>query len=71
MLKNIIAIKRIVILILILSVSANVYYFGNQWIQKERQEIFDSGVVHVFQVANELGQVSLNLDNQQIILKKQ
>ena len=68
--KNLFSVKRIIGLVLLISLAGNVYYFGNQFIQKEKQKVFDAGIMFVFQKANEIGQVSLNLDDEQIILIK-
>lgn len=63
--------KRIIFFILLFSLAGNRYYFGNQFIQKEKQKYYNAGIIYVFKQAREMGQVSLNLDNQQITLIKQ
>ena len=45
--KNPLTPKTIAILILVISLSANIYWFGTQWIQKERQAYFNAGAAVV------------------------
>ncbi len=60
----------IVSLILLISIGANIYWFGwRHLLEKERREGFNEGVVYVFNIAQNIGQVSYtNEDGGQIVL---
>lgn len=68
--KNILTKKRIVALILLLSIGANCWYFGNEWFKKEKAKAFNQGIIFTFQKASEVGEVSLKTEQGQITLIK-
>ncbi len=67
--KNIITKKRIIALILLLSLGANCWYFGNEELKKREQKAFSNGVIYTFQKASEVGEVSLKTDQGNITLE--
>ena len=69
--ENILTKKRIIALILLLSLGANFWHFGNEELKKREQGAFNSGVIYVFQRASETGEVSLKLEDKVLILKLQ
>jgi len=66
--KNPITKKRLIYLILVVSLFGNAWYFGGQWFAKEKQKAFNQGVITVFQTAQKNGQVQMTLDNKVIKL---
>lgn len=69
--KNIVTKKRIIGLILIVSLGANVYWFGNQFWQTEKQKNFNQGVIFVFQTAQQNGSVQMTINGEIIKLIKE
>ncbi len=67
-LKNLLTTKTIIGFILIVSIGANAYYFGNQWFQKEKIKAFNNGVMYVFQQSEKLGRISITIDGKTINL---
>lgn len=68
--KNLISKKRIFALILIVSLGANIFFFGKQWYERRLTKSFNQGIIWVFQQAQKLGQVSYTDQNgNQIILE--
>ena len=65
--KNIITLKRAVILVLLTSLATNAYFFSTRWLTKERTKYYNSGVMYVFQKGLELGKVSFTSDKGQKI----
>ena len=63
--------KAIIISIFIISLGANLYYYGTQELKKREQKAFNQGVVYTFQRASEVGEVSLKLEDKILILKLQ
>ncbi|NOQ68474.1 hypothetical protein GQ568_03470 [Patescibacteria group bacterium] len=63
--------KAIIISIFIISLGANLYYFGTQELKKREQKAFSNGVIYTFQKAIEVGEVSLKVEDKTIILKLQ
>ena len=71
--RKFLTIKNIAIIVLILSLSGNFYWFGSQWIQKEKQKYFDAGAVQmrddIFQIAEQNKNITIgNSEGKQIIL---
>jgi len=63
--KNLITRKRIIAFVLIVSIGANAYYFGFQsWFKKEKSKAFNNGVIYVFQQAQKLGKVGLEINGE-------
>jgi CCR4-NOT transcriptional regulation complex NOT5 subunit len=60
--------KAIIILIFIISLGANLYYFGAQELKKRELKAFNQGVVYTFQRASEAGEVSLKTEQGDITL---
>ena len=63
--------KILIAILIILSVSANAYYFGNEYFKKEKAKAFNQGVIYVFQRADEIGEIKLKIEDRTIILKLQ
>ena len=63
--------KAIIISIFIISLGANIFYYGTQELKKREQKAFNQGVIYVFQKASETGEVSLKTDQGVLILKLQ
>ena len=63
--------KAIIISIFIISLGANIWYYGNEELKKREQGAFNSGVIYVFQKASEMGEVSLKTEQGVLILKLQ
>ena len=62
--------KAIIISIFIISIGANIFYFGNEWFKKEKAKAFNQGIIFTFQKASEVGEVSLKTEQGQITLIK-
>jgi len=60
--------KALIAILIILSVSANAYYFGTQELKKREQQAFNNGILYTFQKASEIGEVSLKTEQGQITL---
>ena len=63
MIKKLFTIKNLVILIITLSLSANIFYFGREAIRKEKQKIFNQGVIQItnqFYKAAETGELRIS-----------
>ena len=63
--------KRIIALILLLSLGVNCWYFGNEELEKREQQAFNNGIIFTFQKAIEVGEVSLKTEQGVLILKLQ
>ncbi|MCK4454529.1 hypothetical protein KAU51_04305 [Candidatus Parcubacteria bacterium] len=61
--------KRVIVLILLLSLGANCWYFGNEELKKREQQAFNNGIIYTFQKAIEVGEVSLKTEQGKIILE--
>ena len=66
--KNPITKKRLIYLILVVSLFGNAWYFGSQWFAKEKQKAFNQGVITVFQTAQKNGSVQMTIDGKTIKL---
>ena len=62
--------KAIIMSIFIISLGANIFYFGTQELKKREQKAFNNGVLYTFQRASEVGEVSFKTEQGQITLIK-
>jgi len=62
----------LITLALLISILANVYYFGTQELNKERQKYFDAGAndvsAQIVKSLNENGNLTLNIEGKQTVL---
>ena len=63
--------KAIIISIFIISLGANLFYYGNEELKKRELKAFNQGVLYTFQRASEVGEVSLKTEQGVLILKLQ
>lgn len=61
--------KRVIALILLLSLGVNCWYFGNEELKKREQQAFNNGIIYTFQKAIEVGEVSLKTEQGKITLE--
>ena len=59
--------NNIIGLIIVASITLNVYYFGTQWFNKVKTTNFNSGILYTFRMAKDNGEVQYKLPNGEII----